>query len=64
MFGLTQGLDQAGKLEDFDVDGAVVPVVAPADDYVTAGHSPSLARSQSPSPLPQHLAPRTKITFV
>jgi|SRR5882762_9291999 hypothetical protein len=61
MFGLAQGFDQAGELEDLDVGGAVVPVVMPADDYVAAGHSPSLARSQSPSPLPQHLAPRTGV---
>jgi hypothetical protein len=61
MFGLAQGLDEAGKVEDFDVGGAVVPVVVPADDYVAAGHSPGLARSQSPSPLPQCLDSRTEI---
>ena len=61
MFGLAQGFDQAGELEDLDVGGAVVPVVMPADDYVAAGHSPSLARSQPPSPLSQHLAARTEI---
>jgi len=37
--GAAQGLDEAGKLEDLDVDGAGVPVVAPADDYIAAGAS-------------------------
>ena len=35
--GSAQGFDSAGKLEDLDVGGAVVPVVVPADDYVAAG---------------------------
>ena len=33
----TQGIDEGGKLEDFDVGGAGGPVVMPADDYVAAG---------------------------
>src|SRR5579864_243070 len=61
--GVAGGLDQAGKLEDLDVGGAVGPGVMPADDYVAAGHSPSVARPQSPSPLPQHLAPRTAVMW-
>jgi len=35
--GSGQRLNQGGELEDFDVRGAVGPVVAPADDNVTAG---------------------------
>ena len=35
--GAARGFDEAGKLEDLDVGGAVVPVVVPADDYVAAG---------------------------
>ena len=38
--GAAQGLDEAGKLEDFDVGGAVRPVVMPADDYIAAGPFP------------------------
>ena len=30
-------MDQGGELEDFDLGGALGPVVAPADDYVTTG---------------------------
>lgn len=37
MFGLAQGFNAAGKLEDLDVGGAVGPVMMPADDYVAAG---------------------------
>jgi hypothetical protein len=37
MFGLAEGVDEAGKLEDFDVGGTVVPVMVPADDYVASG---------------------------
>ena len=37
--GAAQGFDVGGKVEDFDVGGAVGPVVAPTDDYVAAGHS-------------------------
>jgi hypothetical protein len=32
-----EGLDQGGEFEDFEVAGAVGPVVAPADDDVAAG---------------------------
>jgi hypothetical protein len=33
---MLEGLEAGGKVEDFDVGGAVGPVVAPADDYVAA----------------------------
>ena len=29
--GAAQGLDEGGKVEDFDVGGAVVPIMVPAD---------------------------------
>jgi hypothetical protein len=35
--GVGEGFDQGGEFEDFDLGGAVGPVVAPADDYVAAG---------------------------
>lgn len=37
VFGGGEGLDGGGEFEDLDMGGAVVPIVAPADDDVTAG---------------------------
>ena len=35
VFRVGQGFDEGGKLEDLNLRGALGPIVAPADDYVT-----------------------------
>ena len=35
--GVGQGFDEGRELEDLNLGGALVPIVAPADDDVTAG---------------------------
>ena len=37
VFGVGEGFEEGGELEDFDLGGALGPVVAPADDDVAAG---------------------------
>jgi hypothetical protein len=37
VIGGGEGFDEGGELEDFDLGGALGPIVAPADDYVAAG---------------------------
>jgi hypothetical protein len=37
-YGVGEGFDQAGEFEDLDVVRAVIPVVAPAHNYIAAGH--------------------------
>jgi hypothetical protein len=41
--GVGEGLDEGGEFKDFEVSGAVGPVVVPADDDVAAGEGVAVA---------------------